>query len=165
MEGKAHQSQRLHTSAFEKVRAIYDALALRPVIRNCIARTECCRFRLTGETPHLTKGEALLAAKAFRASGRRSLPAPGPDGACPLLSRGDGRCTIYEDRPFACRTHFCEQAGGSLDRSSVIDLIRRLEVIDEELGGSGGRKIEAALREALESGQRNKSRTGTRKTC
>lgn len=132
-----------------EVRAVYAELAKRPVTRNCIARTECCRFQLTGQTPHLTKGEALLAAKAFRATGRKELP-DAEDGACPMLNRTTGKCMIYADRPFACRTHFCEAAGGPYERKEVIDLIRKLEDLGHRLGGDGPRKIEAAVADALE---------------
>src|ERR1035441_2234570 len=68
------------------VRSVYQELAKRSVQRNCIARTECCQFQLTGLTPHLTKGEALLAAMAFRSTGRRELPVT-DDGVCPMLKR------------------------------------------------------------------------------
>ena len=34
-----------------QVREIYARLAQRPIERNCLNRTECCRFRLTGRTP------------------------------------------------------------------------------------------------------------------
>ena len=85
-------------------------LAGRPVERDCIRRTECCQFKLTGRTPFLTKGEALTAARAWRATGNRRLPSP-PDGACPFLERKSGRCLIYDGRPFGCRTHFCAAAG------------------------------------------------------
>ncbi len=114
-----------------KIRAIYDSLAARPVARNCIARTECCRFQITGETPHLTKGESIVAAKAFRATGRRSLPPVEFDGSCPLFDRKNGKSTIYRERLFPYRTHFCAAARGAMDCSSVIDLIRMLEKIDE----------------------------------
>jgi len=137
------------SNALAEVRAIYQELARRPVQRNCIARTECCQFQLTGLTPHLTKGEALLAAKAFRATGRKELP-EADDGACPMLQRETGRCMIYADRPFGCRTHFCEAAGGPYSRKEVIDLIRRLEDLDARLRGDGPRKIEAAVADALE---------------
>ena len=134
--------------ALEKVRAIYADLANRPVERQCIARTQCCQFRLTGLTPELTKGEALLAAKALRATGRKELPER-KDGACPLLQSETGRCLIYADRPFGCRTHFCEAAGGMIPRKEILDLIRRLEEIDRDLGGDGPHKIEAAIVSAL----------------
>jgi uncharacterized protein len=81
-------------AATAEVRAVYAEVAARPVERACIRRTECCQFRLTGRTPMLTRGEALVAAKAVRASGRTKLPERA-DGACPLLA-ADGRCLIYE---------------------------------------------------------------------
>jgi Fe-S-cluster containining protein len=136
-------------TAIAEVRAVYAALAGRPVERSCLARTECCRFQLTGLTPHLTKGEALVAAKGFRATGRKELP-ESPDGACPMLKRDTGKCMIYADRPFGCRTHFCAAAGGPYSRKEVLDLIRRLEDVDRKLGGDGARKIQAAVAAALE---------------
>ncbi len=135
------------TDAIEEVRAVYRDLAQRPVERSCTLLTECCQFKLTGRTPMLTRGEALLAAKALRASGRKALPVRN-DGACPML-RADGKCMIYADRPFGCRTHFCAAAGGPYARSEVLDLIRRLEVIDARLEGDGPRAIEAAVEDAL----------------
>jgi len=135
--------------ALVKVRAVYADLANRPAERQCITRTQCCQFRLTGLTPELTKGEALLAAKAFRATGRKELPER-EDGACPLLQPDTGRCFIYADRPFGCRTHFCEAAGGLIPRKRILDLIRRLEEVDRDLGGDGPHQIEAAIADALQ---------------
>ena len=134
--------------ALGEVRAVYVALAGRPLERSCQARTECCRFQLTGLTPQLTKGEALVAAKGLRATGRKQLP-ESPDGACPLLQPATGKCMIYADRPFGCRTHFCDAAGGPYSRREVVDLIRRLEEVDRKLGGDGARKIQAAVAAAL----------------
>jgi Fe-S-cluster containining protein len=135
-------------AALAEVRSIYAELAKRPIERRCEARTECCQFRLTGLTPQLTKGEALLAAKAFRATGRKSLPEPA-GGVCPLLKPETGRCLIYADRPFGCRTHFCAAAGGPYLRKEVLDLIRRLEAVDEQLGGDGPHAIQTAVADAL----------------
>ena len=130
--------------AVAEVRAVYAELARRPVERFCEARTECCRFQITGLTPYLTKGEALVAARGVRASGRKELP-KSPDGACPLLKQDTGRCMIYADRPFGCRTHFCEAAGGKLARKDIVDLVRRLEEVDRRLGGTGAQKIQVAV--------------------
>ncbi len=135
--------------ALGEIRAVYVELAKRPLLRSCQARTECCRFQLTGLIPHLTKGEALVAVKGLRAAGRKELP-ESTDGACPLLKRETGKCMIYADRPFGCRTHFCDAAGGPYVRKEVIDLIRRLEDVDQKLGGDGPRKIQAAVADALE---------------
>ena len=131
-----------------EVRAVYRDLAARPVERNCTLRTECCHFKLTGKTPCLTRGEALVAARALKASGRKSLPKRN-DGACPLLDERTSRCLIYEHRPFGCRTHFCAAAGGPYARREVIDLIRRLETVDEQLGGDGPHALPAAVSSAL----------------
>ncbi|MDQ3624639.1 MAG: YkgJ family cysteine cluster protein [Verrucomicrobiota bacterium] len=130
------------------VLAIYQAIDARPVQRQCVSRAQCCRFQLTGRTPYLTKGEALVAAQAWRATGRTRLP-EAPDRACPLLDPKTARCRIYAGRPFGCRTHFCAAAGGPYARREVIDLIRKLEDIDDALGGDGPRPLPAAVAEAL----------------
>jgi hypothetical protein len=138
----------LRHAALEEVRAVYRELEARPVQRACVRRTECCQFKLTGRTPMLTRGEAIVAAKGLRASGRKALPER-DDGACPLL-RENGACMIYADRPFGCRTHFCAAAGGPYARGEVLDLIRRLEAVDARLGGDGPRALPAAVREVLQ---------------
>jgi Fe-S-cluster containining protein len=134
--------------ALGEVRQVYADLSLRPIQRDCVRLKECCHFKLTGRTPFLTKGEAMLAAKALRASGRRELP-ENAAGACPMLDFASGNCIIYESRPFGCRTHFCAAAGGPYARREVIDLIRRLEAVDVEIGGSGPRLLQSAVTDAL----------------
>src|SRR5437773_7343658 len=136
-------------SALAEARQVYVDLAQRPVERNCVRKTECCHFKLTGRTPYLTKGEAVVAAKAFRATGRKSLP-ENADGSCPMLQPETGHCLIYEDRPFGCRTHFCAAAGGPIARWEVLNLIRRLEDIDLVLNGNGPRPLQNAVADALE---------------
>jgi Fe-S-cluster containining protein len=136
-------------SALAEVRQVYVDLARRSIERNCMRRTECCHFKLTGRTPYLTKGEAIVAARALRATGRKSLP-ENTDGSCPMLQRETGNCLIYEDRPFGCRTHFCAAAGGPIARREVLDFIRRLEDVDLALNGNGSRTLPNAVAEALE---------------
>lgn len=135
------------TEALDGVAAVYRELAERPVERACALRTECCRFQLTGMVPYLTRGEALVAARALRRKGRVKLPSR-DDGACPLLDES-GKCLVYDSRPFGCRTHFCSAAGGPYARSEVLDLIRRLEEVDAQLGGDGARPLPTALTRAL----------------
>ena len=142
----------LRGAALEEVRAVYRDLETRPIERACTRLTECCQFKLTGRTPQLTKGEAVLAAKALRASGRKIMPER-DDGACPML-RENGACLIYQDRPFGCRTHFCAAAGGPYARAEVLDLIRRLEAVDARLEGCGPRALPAAVRDELRSIER-----------
>ena len=138
-------------TAMRATRAIYAELEQRPVQRDCVRRTECCQFKLTGRTPMLTEGEALVAAAALRAGGRRSLPDSGDvgTGRCPLLNPA-GKCLIYDARPFGCRTHFCAAAGGPYTRNEVRDLVRRLEEIDAALGGDGPHALPMAVESALE---------------
>lgn len=135
-------------AALAETRAVYAALDERPILRECTRLTECCHFKLTGLTPYLTRGEALLAAKALRATGRTRLP-ENPNGACPLLQRDSGKCLIYESRPFGCRTHFCEAAGGPYSRREVLDLIRRLEKVDAAMNGAGPRALPLAVADAM----------------
>lgn len=137
-----------HAAALTEVLSVYAELGRRPVQRNCLSRTECCQFRLTGKIPQLTRGEALRAAQAFRATGRKTLPLPA-DGACPMLHTDSGKCLIYESRPFGCRTHFCQSAGGPIERHEVLSLIRRLEKVDFELGGDGPHPLPQAVTQAL----------------
>ena len=131
-----------------EVRAVYADLAKRPVQRDCIRRTECCQFKLTGVMPLVTKGEVALMVKALRTAGRTELPKPKIEGACPML-QANGKCLTYEARPFGCRTHFCEAAGGPYSRKEVLDLIRRLESVDTELQGEGPHKLDIGLKRML----------------
>jgi Fe-S-cluster containining protein len=135
--------------ALNEVRKVYADLSLRPIERNCLRVKECCHFKLTSRTPYLTKGEALLAAKGLRATGRTQLP-ENATGTCPLLDSKTGNCLIYDARPFGCRTHFCAMAGGPYARRDVIDLIRRLEAVDAGLRGTGPRLLQSSIADALD---------------
>jgi len=91
----------------------------------------CCR---THHYIHVRPEEKRARARLPRAS---LYPAPGlppgylvigPDdaGCCPLLA--DGRCTIYEDRPLACRTYDCRvyaATGVAPDRADIAAQVRR----------------------------------------
>lgn len=136
--------------AIRAVMEIYAEWERRPIQRNCSGIADCCRFKLAGHTPYLTKGEALVAAKAWKAAGRREVVVP-PDGSCPFLHPLNGRCRIYQGRPFGCRTHFCDAAGGPAHRNEVRDLIHRLEEIDKHLGGNGGVSLPVAVSQAMKS--------------
>ena len=135
----------------ETIRAVMEIYAeweKRPLQRNCTGIADRCRFKLVGHTPYLTKGEALVAAKAWRAAGRKDVVVPA-DGSCPFLHPTTGKCRIYQGRPFGCRTHFCDAAGGPVARNEVRDLIRRLEEIEHRLGGNGGVNLPTAVSAAM----------------
>lgn len=126
-----------------EIRHIYEETARLDIPRQCTGIAECCHFKITGRTPYLTKGEAVAAAKAWKATGRKLLPEK-LDGSCPFLNDSE-KCMIYESRPFGCRTHFCSAAGGPYARKDVIELIRRLEAIDHRLGGAGALPLQTAV--------------------
>jgi Fe-S-cluster containining protein len=147
------------SEAVAAVQAVYAELEARPVERECVRRTECCQFRLTGKTPYLTRGEAMVAVEALRRSGVHRLP-PNKNGNCPLLVENTGQCSIYADRPFGCRTHFCAAAGGLRPRKEIQDLIWRLEDLDTRLGGVGPQKLPVAIEEALERAQSQRGAPG-----
>ena len=48
---------------------MYAELDRRPVDRQCTRLTECCQFKRTGLMPSTTRGEALVAVQALRATG------------------------------------------------------------------------------------------------
>lgn len=144
----AKANRRDGRATIEEVRALYRALESRPVERACSRLSQCCHFSLTGRTPFLTRGEALVAAGALRATGRKALP-ESHDGACPFFSCADRKCLIYADRPFGCRTHFCRAAGGPYARGEVLDLIRDLEKLDADLGGNGAHPLREAVQACL----------------
>ena len=145
--------------AIRQVREVYRDLEEIDEPRDCVDRTDCCHFRLTGKTPVLTTGEALVAAKGVRATGKKALTESldPKRGKCPLLGVA-GKCTIYDSRPFGCRTHFCTAAGGPFSRASVRELIHRLEEIAESLGDTDPRPIEAAVSAALDTLEKQKRR-------
>lgn len=97
-----------------EVRRLLDEGAFRAsrAQRFCTGAADCCRFRLTGETPHVTLGEAWVAWKAWRASGRTRLELP-PDGSCPFLS-GQRKCMIYEGRAVSVPHSFLRAGRGRL---------------------------------------------------
>jgi Fe-S-cluster containining protein len=59
----------------------------------------------------------------------RALPDARPDGGCPFLDESGKRCTVYEDRPFGCRTFFCHRRRGPTREpaAAVQALLVRLE--------------------------------------
>jgi Fe-S-cluster containining protein len=99
----------------------------------CELSTDCCHFERTGREPYLWPNEWALLERAMAARGmapRRAVPARGEararnlavvDRRCPLLGR-DGRCTVYAERPFGCRTFFCERGTGPTPRPPRTEL-------------------------------------------
>lgn len=141
-----------------ELRALYAEVDALYAGASCESSTECCRFGVTGRQPYVTSIELVAIERAVAARGgsarvlkRRALPlAKGraeEERACPMLD-ARGRCTIYADRPFGCRTFFCSRAIGELPaREDVRDLLNRLRSLAARhaLGGEDARPLERAL--------------------
>lgn len=78
---------------------------------SCPASGECCQLRTTQRPPWLWPSEWELLLERLRRDGR-PLPPPREDGGCPFLDDAGARCTVYADRPFGCRTFFCQRVKG-----------------------------------------------------
>jgi Fe-S-cluster containining protein len=135
----------------------------------CDLSSDCCHFARTGREPYLWPNEWALLQRAFRSRGLRFASPParqsrvGPprrgtkrgslpvldERRCPLLGR-DGRCTVYDDRPFGCRTFFCERGVGPTrkpPRDVLSDIGRRIAALAEKTDpeGDGPRPLSSLL--------------------
>ena len=135
-----HRAVRGH----EEIERIYAEAEASLPERNCTRLTRCCRFRETGREPYVTRAETDFLFAVLRSKGRR-LPPPRSDGACPFLDRDERTCTIYEGRPFGCRTNFCREAGGAVTAQEMRESIAKLAALDERLGGEGPRPLTRVL--------------------
>jgi Fe-S-cluster containining protein len=114
--------------------AIYGALNDLFAGSSCPRSTRCCRFRQTGRTPYVSPIEMRRVLIAIDRRGGRLPRGPREPGDCPLLQGGS--CTIHPDRPFGCRTFFCEDATlpHGQRRGDVEVLARELRALSERLG-------------------------------
>jgi Fe-S-cluster containining protein len=129
----------------EALRVIYDDARRLLEGWSCDDSADCCRFGSTGREPYVWPVEWALLARAISARGavpKRSRLAIA--GNCPLLDRA-GRCTVYDARPFGCRTFFCDRAKGPErrpPRAALAELGRRIATLSERAEpGSGPRPL------------------------
>jgi Fe-S-cluster containining protein len=121
---------------------------------SCPASTECCRFGVTGREPYVTSIEI---AALRRAVARRGGPLSAKRRALPLAAGGErtericrfldvhGRCSVYDARPFGCRTFHCARATVPAKPSGAEqrELVNRLRDIASrhEPGGDAPRPL------------------------
>jgi Fe-S-cluster containining protein len=140
------------------LRAIYAEVDARFAGWSCEASTDCCHFGRTGREPYVTPIElaAVLRERARsgrkpaadpaprRANDRKSLPLAKDERRCPLLDDA-GRCTVYEARPFGCRTFFCDRAlpGDKVAQRDINAFVARIRDLtrDFERGDEEGRPL------------------------
>jgi hypothetical protein len=122
---------------------------------SCPGTTECCRFGITGRQPYVTAIEVSLLERALAQRGasgplpkhKRALPLTQDtdrERICPLLDK-NGRCSVYAERPFGCRTFYCDRAspGPGPERDELRELVRRLQDLAarHRLGGELARPL------------------------
>jgi Fe-S-cluster containining protein len=97
----------------------------------CAASTDCCHFARTGREPLVWPNEWALLDRAISARGvaRKALPVL-DERRCPLLGP-DQRCTVYEVRPFGCRTFFCDRGEGPTrwPRAALVEVGRKIATL------------------------------------
>jgi uncharacterized protein len=115
--------------ALGELRAIYRQADAAYAPFSCPASGECCQLAKTQRQPWLWYPEWKLL------SGHRPLPPKRADGGCPYLDAAGLRCTVYADRPFGCRTFFCERIRGPARQpaETVDALLRRLEAVSQRV--------------------------------
>ncbi|WNG19871.1 YkgJ family cysteine cluster protein [Cystobacter fuscus] len=123
--GGTHEEER----ALKELRTVYRQADAAYAPFSCPASGECCQLAKTRRQPWLWWPEWLLLAR------RHPLPPPRKDGGCPYLDAEGRRCTVYADRPFGCRTFFCERIRGPARQpaDTVTTLLVRLERISQRL--------------------------------
>jgi len=147
------------TAAPADLAALYRDLDALFASASCPRSTRCCRFRETGRTPYVTPLELRRVLKAIDRRGGR-LPRGGNGEDCPLLL-ADGACSIYPDRPFGCRTHFCGEAmlPQGQRRKEVEALAKQLRSLCERDGGTELVPLTTPLGQAFDrDGRRLRSR-------
>ncbi len=120
-------SQRL---AVAETRAILAKASALWAPHSCLASGDCCHFETTKRQPWLWPSEWTLIVDHFKQM-KRDLPPIRPDGACPFLN-DNNRCTIYDVRPFGCRTFFCARIKGPSRQpaSETTALLERLASVN-----------------------------------
>ncbi|MBZ4394827.1 YkgJ family cysteine cluster protein [Myxococcus sp. MISCRS1] len=120
----SHQKER----ALKEVRAIFRQADAAYGPFSCPASGECCQLSRTGRQPWLWLPEWELLTQG------RPLPPAREDGGCPYLDAAGKRCTVYADRPFGCRTFFCERIRGPARQpaETVGALLERLERVSQQ---------------------------------
>ncbi|HYH99040.1 YkgJ family cysteine cluster protein [Hyalangium sp.] len=141
------------TRALRELRAIYRQADAAYAPFSCPSSGECCQLSRTGRQPWLWYPEWKLL------TSHRPLPPKRADGGCPYLDAAGRRCTVYADRPFGCRTFFCERIRGPARQpaDTVDALLRRLEAVSQRVmpGLTGPRPLLEWHAEALSMEERS----------
>lgn len=150
------------STSLDELRRFYADVDAAYAGTSCPATTECCRFGRTGREPYVTSVELALVRRAIarRGGGRPARPKPlhetrvglaivSDERVCPMLGP-EGKCAVYEDRPFGCRTYFCDRATrlSEVKHKEMLAFVARLKGIAvRHSGDSDGRPLTRWLAE------------------
>lgn len=130
---------RLEARALQELRVLYRQADAAYAPFSCPASGECCQLARTQRQPWLWYPEWRLLTR------HHPLPPARADGGCPYLDATGKRCSVYADRPFGCRTFFCERIQGPARQpaEAVDRLLRRLERVSQTVrpGQTGPRPL------------------------
>ncbi|HEY2732982.1 MAG TPA: YkgJ family cysteine cluster protein [Polyangiales bacterium] len=139
-------------SHLDELRSLYDRVDALYADWRCPNSGDCCRFGGASRQPYVTALEwsAIRHALAAIGGGPSCADRASPldrERACPLLAR-DGRCSVYADRPFGCRTFYCGRAqrGARPDSAELDALVAALRELAarHQLGGEIARPLSLA---------------------
>ena len=102
----------------------------------CPASGECCQLAVTKRAPWLWPSEWKVLLERLKRD-KREVPSLRDDGACPFLDASGKRCSVYEDRPFGCRTFFCHRITGpskqpATETNHLLERIRDANIAADE---------------------------------
>jgi uncharacterized protein len=143
---------------------LYGEIVAATAAISCDDSADCCDFGETGREPYLTPLEwqflmqdasfqrvaSSLRARAGeanasgRAHARKPLPVIADNTArvtpCPLLS-AEGRCQVYQARPYGCRTYYCSRASERIDRKALAQFTQKIAELNERAVKAGLAKV------------------------
>jgi uncharacterized protein len=141
-----------------ELRALYVRVDALYADWSCPSSNDCCHFGSAGHQPYVTAIELVAIRSALAELG--SWPSE-PRGLLPLLHEGggerrrcplldpEGRCSVYAQRPFGCRTYYCGRAlrGARPDTQELAGLLAALQALAarHRLGGEQPRPLSRAL--------------------
>lgn len=112
---------------------------------SCPSTAECCQLTKTGRPPWLWPSEWEVLIERLKRD-KRPLPNARADGGCPFLDEAGTRCTVYESRPFGCRTFFCHRVRGPAQQPTLATN----DLLDALAGANKGWNDEAEPKPLLE---------------
>ncbi|HCF58936.1 MAG TPA: zinc/iron-chelating domain-containing protein [Myxococcales bacterium] len=146
----SRQARAAERRALKELAAVYRAVDALLAPFTCDRSAACCQLQRPRREPFLFSIELVRLRDGLERAGR-PFPAERADGGCRLLDKSGMRCSVYGDRPFGCRTFFCEKGRGprSMPNLEINRLSARLTRLSDGLALSvSPRQLSELLAEA-----------------